>query len=147
MTVAVASDHAAFDLADKIASHLKARGYDVSRQGASSGDAFDYPAAADELCAEVLASKAELGILLCGTGIGVSIRANRHTGIRAALCTSPRMAELAREHNHANVLCLGARILSTEEAIQTVDTFMDTDESHEPRHENRVAQLDRNVSC
>lgn len=147
MKLVVASDHAAFDMAEVITASLTAAGHDVARKGASSIEAYDYPIAADDLCGEILAGNAEFGILLCGTGIGVSIRANRHLGIRAALCTSPEMARLARQHNHANVLCLGARILTIEQAVSITETFLVSAESHEGRHENRVSLLDRNVSC
>lgn len=142
MTIAVGTDHAGFDLAETIARTLVEQGYKVLRCGAPSTDRFDYPVASDELAEVVLSGKAELGVLVCGSGIGVSIRANRYSGIRAALCTSVEMAELARAHNYANVLCLGARITPESSAIEIVDAFLRGQEDRSERHAHRVELLD-----
>ncbi len=139
---AFGSDHAAFELRKAVATHARNMGFEVDEFGAQSSDAFDYPVAADEVCTRILNGEYEIGVLLCGTGIGITIRANRYRGIRAANCTSTLMAELARQHNGANVLGLGARILSIDEAIAIFDVFISTDPSEEPRHVRRVEKLD-----
>lgn len=142
MRLVLGSDHAAYDLRRVLADRLTGEGHDVFEVGAPSADRFDYPVASDALVRAVLSGEADFGILLCGTGIGVSIRANRYPGIRAALCTSVEMARLAREHNYANVLCLGARILNEEEAWEITQSFLVGGEDHNARHEHRVELLD-----
>lgn len=145
MTIAVGTDHAGFDLAETIARTLVEQGHKVLRCGAPSTDRFDYPVASDELAEVVLSGKAEFGVLVCGSGIGVSIRANRYSGIRAALCTSVEMAELSRAHNYANVLCLGARITPESLAIEIVDAFLRGPEDRSERHAHRVELLDADL--
>lgn len=145
MKVVFGSDHAGFELRRHLADGLAAKGHEVEEVGASSLDSFDYPLASDEVAARVLDGRADFGVLVCGTGIGVSIRANRYPGVRAALCTSVEMARLAREHNYANVLCLGARILSQEDAGSVMDAFFEAAEERGERHERRVSLLDGNV--
>lgn len=147
MTIALGSDHAGFALRQAIRTHLIAQGHVVNEYGATSEDRFDYPVASNLVADQILKQKAEFGILVCGTGIGVSIRANRFRGIRAALCTSNEMALLAREHNYANVLCLGARILEQGHALEIVDSFLSGGEDHAERHENRVDLLDAELGC
>lgn len=107
-----------------------------------SPESYDYPDAADALCRRLLEGKLDFGILICGSGIGISIRANRHLGIRAALCTSPEMAELSRQHNHANVLCLGARITEPDVAIKCLDAFLNATPDPGERHVRRIVKLD-----
>lgn len=143
--IAVGSDHAGFEFRKVIEAFLKDRGLEVVSLGAMSTDPYDYPDASDEVVAKVLGGEAEFGILICGSGIGVSIRANRHPGIRAALCTSVEMVTLARAHNYANVLCLGARITPPELGLEIVAAFLEGHEDHAVRHENRVAKLDGNI--
>ncbi len=143
--IAVGSDHAGFEYRQTVEAFLREQGQEVISLGAMSLDPYDYPDASDEVVAQVLGGKAEYGILICGSGIGVSIRANRHPGIRAALCTSVEMATLARAHNYANVLCLGARITPPDLALEIVSAFLDGHEDHAVRHENRVAKLDGNI--
>lgn len=147
MLIALGSDHAGFELKQDVKVWLEKQGHVVTEYGAMSPDRFDYPQASNEVAQALLANTAQFGILICGTGIGVSIRANRFKGIRAALCTSKEMAQMAREHNYANVLCLGARILEKEAALEIVDTFLHGSEDHAERHENRVQMLDDEVSC
>lgn len=140
MRLILASDHAGFAMRRDLMMWLGENGYECAEAGAMSAERYDYPDAADELVARL--AQFDLGILLCGTGIGISIRANRHSGVRAALCTTELMASLAREHNHANVLCLGARITGADQALAIVRAFLEAPESHEPRHEARVQKLD-----
>ena len=144
MRLILASDHAGFAMRRDLMAWLGQNGHECAEAGAMSAERYDYPDAADELVARL--DGYDLGILLCGTGIGISIRANRHPGVRAALCTTELMASLAREHNHANVLCLGARITGSDQALAIVRAFLAAPESHEARHEARVAKLDGIVS-
>ncbi len=146
MTIALGSDHAAYLLRDHIAAHARARGFEVEIYGATGPEAYDYPDAADALVPKVLEGSATLGVLCCGTGIGITIRANRHHGIRAANCTCNVMASLARQHNDANILGLGARILSKERAVEIFDTFVDTQRSPEIRHLKRVEKIDAPIN-
>ena len=139
--IALAADHAGYEFKDALASYLREKGYDVIDLGTNSPDSVDYPVYAKKLCSSVLSGECEKGILVCGTGIGMSIAANRNKGIRAALCTIPEYARLAREHNNANVLCLGARFVGFDEAVKITDVFLNT-EFLGGRHQNRVNQLD-----
>ncbi len=125
-----------------VAAWAREASYDVVETGAQSEEPYDYPCASDLVAKAVLNGDAEFGVLVCGTGIGVSIRANRYEGIRAAECTSAEMAELARRHNYANVLCLGGRILSKEQGIDILKTFLETEADNAERHARRVEMLD-----
>lgn len=147
MTFVAGSDHAGFAMRKQIARWLKENGHRVIEVGAESEDRYDYPDASDAVCCALLRGEAERGILICGTGIGVSIRANRYPGIRAALCTAEAMAKLAIEHNHANVLCLGGRMLAMERAIDIVTAFISAAEDHDQRHQVRVEKLDASHAC
>jgi ribose 5-phosphate isomerase B len=138
----LSSDHAGIELRKWLVEKLGALGHSCQEVGAPDESSYDYPDASDELV-EVLAGKrADYGILICGTGIGVSIRANRHPNMRCALCTTEFMAAMAREHNDANILAIGARVLGTEQALAIVKTFLSTDASPVPRHQARVVKLD-----
>lgn len=117
------------------------QGYDAVAFGATGEDAFDYPDAVDEAVRELVQNHRQFGVFICGTGIGVSIRANRYPQVRAALCCSPSDAEMARLHNHANVLCLGGRTTEPERAIVILSTFLATGEDDAERHARRVAKL------
>lgn len=147
MKLAVGADHAGFELAVELVTWLKEQGHQVEQLGATSTERYDYPDASDLVACQVLSGQVAFGILICGTGIGVSIRANRYPGVRAAECTSVAMAELARGHNHANVLCLGSRILTPEEAKAITATFLDSPEDPGDRHVNRVKKLDGERIC
>ena len=147
MKAILGSDHAGFQLRQKLSNFLSAKGYHVTEVGARTLDSFDYPAAADELVERYLGEFFDLAILICGSGTGICMRANRHPKIRAANCTSIEMARLAREHNDANVLCLGERIVKQDDALDIVQAFIETPASTEPRHQHRVELLDRNRSC
>ncbi|MCE9557537.1 MAG: ribose 5-phosphate isomerase B [Armatimonadetes bacterium] len=147
MRLVFASDHAGFELRQKLAAIATANGHQVVSVGATSTDAFDYPDAADQGVAEIQSNRADLGIFICGSGIGISIRANRFPKIRAANCCSEQMAELARKHNQANVLCLGERIVSPELATKILETFLNTEPDFAERHQNRVNKLDASTAC
>jgi ribose 5-phosphate isomerase B len=141
LRLALASDHGGFALKQHLLSALRARDLELLDLGPQTADSIDYPAKAKELCSAVLEDRAELGILLCGTGIGMSIAANRYPRIRAALCTDPFMARMAREHNDANVLVLGGRVLSPALAEEIVDVFL-ASSFEGGRHGRRIAMLD-----
>ena len=139
--IVVGCDHAAYDLKLRVVEHLKGRGFDVTDVGTNSTESCDYPIFADALCKKIQNGECERGILICGTGIGMSIAANKHAGIRAACCSDVYSARLTREHNDANVLCFGARVVGEGTAIDLVDVFVDT-EYMGGKHARRVAMLD-----
>ena len=139
--IVIGSDHAAYDLKLKIIEHLEERGIAVLDVGTHSTESCDYPVFADALCKKIQLGDFERGILVCGTGIGMSIAANKHAGIRAACCSDTYSAKLTREHNDANVLCFGARVVGEGLAIDLVDTFIDT-KYIAGKHARRVAMLD-----
>lgn len=141
MLIAIASDHGGFELKEKVKEHLRERNVKFVDLGTNSTDSVDYPVYG-KACAEAVASgKAERGIVICGTGIGISIAANKVKGIRCGLCTSVEMAKLTRQHNNANMLAMGGRILETETAFAIVDAFLDT-EFEGGRHKRRTDMLD-----
>lgn len=141
MRLAIASDHGGFQLKQMLVNHLKALGHDVLDLGTDSDQSVDYPHFAENLCRAVLAEKAERGILICGTGIGMAITANKFKGIYAAICTNEFMARMAREHNDSNVLCLGGRVLGDDLAKSIVETWVNTSPDHSERHARRRAQI------
>ncbi|WP_239647838.1 ribose 5-phosphate isomerase B [Candidatus Jidaibacter acanthamoebae] len=134
------SDHAGFSLKEKIAEHLRDKIYKVIDLGTNSNQSVDYPDFAEKLSDNVAACEGGIGILICGSGIGMSIAANRHPKIRAALCHNASYVKLAREHNDANVLVLGARFLQEKDALEMVDVFLST-EFLQGRHKERVQKL------
>lgn len=138
--IAIASDHGGYALKQSLIQHLTDRGVPVEDLGCG-GEPVDYPDYAEKLCQAVLAGKAERGILVCGTGIGMSIAANKIHGIRAALCADCYSAEMARQHNDANVLCLGGRTLGSELAAKIVDTYLGTGFSNAEHHIRRIAMI------
>ncbi len=139
--IVIGSDHAAYELKLKIIEHLEERGIAVLDVGTYSAESCDYPVFADALCKKIQLGDFERGILVCGTGIGMSIAANKHAGIRAACCSDTYSAKLTREHNDANVLCFGARVVGEGLAFDLVDVFIDT-EYMAGKHARRVAMLD-----
>ena len=146
--IAVGSDHAGFELKSKIIAHLEAREIEALDQGADDGEqSVDYPEFGARVARAVAAGKADAGILVCGTGIGQSITANKVHGVRAALVTDKTMATMAREHNDANVLVLGGRILDDEEALQFVDIYLDTpfEGGRHQRRLDKISGLERPV--
>lgn len=141
MRVLIASDHAGYELKQLVAEYTGNRGHEVVDLGPAGGEAVDYPDFAHELAARVGRGEAERGILVCGTGIGMAMAANRHTGVRAALCHDAFTAEAARRHNDANVLCLGGRVTGNGVALQIVDVFLAAPFDG-GRHERRVHKID-----
>lgn len=136
----IASDHAGFDLKASIKFALEARAYEITDLGPNDAISVDYPDMADRLVDAINHGVADRGILICGTGIGIGIAANRHLNIRAATCQDVTTARLARAHNDANVLCLGARVVGPEVAFDCVTTFLTT-EFEGGRHQRRVDKL------
>ncbi|MDU1910212.1 ribose 5-phosphate isomerase B [Fusobacterium sp.] len=141
MKIALGADHGGFELKEKIKTHLIKNGYEVLDLGTNSSDSVDYPEFGHAVGYTVAEKKAEFGIVICGTGIGISIAANKVTGIRAALCTNTTMARLTREHNNANILALGGRIIGDILALEMVDTFLTT-EFQGGRHEKRITKIE-----
>ena len=141
MLIAIASDHGGFALKETIKEYLRERGDKIVDLGTTSEESVDYPIYG-KACGEAVASgKAERGIVICGTGIGISIAANKVKGVRCGLCTSVEMAELTRKHNNANVLALGGRTTEPQLALDSVKTFLDT-EFEGGRHKRRTDMLD-----
>ena len=140
--IAVGCDHAGYELKNELIRHLKDRGFEVEDLGTYSTESCDYPDYAKKVCEEVVSGRAEKGLLVCGTGIGMSIAANKVRGIRAAVLTDEFSAQATREHNDANVLCLGARVLDTERAVKLLDIFLDTPFSEGANHIRRIGKLE-----
>lgn len=140
--LAIASDHGGFELKKEIMSHLERRGIEYKDLGAYSAESCDYPDYAKPLAKAVANGEYEKGILICGTGIGVSITANKVPGIRCALCGDCFSAQATREHNDANILALGARVTGVGLALKIVDTFLDTPFSNDPRHVRRICKIE-----
>jgi len=138
--IVLGSDHGGFALKKEIAQFLAQAGHEVSDVGCHSEDSVDYPDFADKVCAEVIEGRALRGILVCGTGIGMSIAANRYRSIRAALCHESFTARMSREHNDANVLCLGDRVLGVAIALDIVKTWLET-EFAGGRHQRRISMM------
>lgn len=141
MKIALAADHGGFELKEKIKEHLQQKGINVLDLGCHTEESVDYPDYGKACGEAVMRGDAERGIVICGTGIGISIAANKVKGIRCALCTSLFMAEMSRKHNNANMLALGGRILEAGLALDIVDVWLAT-EFEGGRHQRRVDLLD-----
>ena len=140
--ILLAADHAGYDLKTELVTHLADLGWAPQDLGTDSPDSVDYPDYAARLSDAVAAGRAPVGVLICGAGIGMSIAANRVPGVRAANCLTEEMAALAREHNDANVLCLGSRLLQSTEAKKILWTFLETPFGG-GRHQRRVEKIER----
>lgn len=140
--IVIGSDHGGFELKEELKKHLDKRGIKYTDVGCYDGNSCDYPVIARALCQKITDGTCELGILLCGTGIGMSITANKIKGIRAALCGDCFSAQATREHNNANVLCMGARVTGTGLALKIADIFIDTPFSNDERHIRRISQIE-----
>jgi ribose 5-phosphate isomerase B len=140
--IPIASDHAGFELKERLRAALAEAGFDVEDIGTHGTASTDYPDWAHPLAQQVSEGRVRRGVLLCGTGLGMSYTANRYPGVRAAVAWSPDIAELARRHNDANVLVLPARFVSDEDALAILQRFLDT-EFEGGRHEARVAKIER----
>ena len=138
--IGIGCDHAALELKGKVISHLNSRGFEVCDVGTYTNASCNYPDYASAACEKLQAGEADLGILICGTGIGMSMAANKHRGIRAACCSDTFSAQATREHNNANVLCFGERVVGVGLALKLVDIFVDTDYLG-GRHDARVQML------
>ncbi len=142
MRIAIGSDRAGSSYRGLVARHLESLGHTVTDFGTMTDEPVDYPDYAALVARDVLDGAADRGILVCGSGIGMAMTANRFTGIRAANCGTVQMAELAREHNDANVLCLGERLLEETVIPGIIDAFLDTEASEVDRHRRRVDKID-----
>ena len=140
--IPIASDHAGFEMKEKLRAKLESMGYETQDLGTHSPSSTDYPDFAHPLAQEISSGEAKRGVLLCGTGLGMSYVANRYPHVRAAVVWSPEIAELARKHNDANVLVLPARFLSEEEAEKILRTWLETP-FEGGRHERRVIKIER----
>lgn len=146
MRIAVGSDHAGFEAPGPlykpaILEFLREQGHQVIDCGTFGSESVDYPDFANAVCEKILSGEAERGVLICGTGMGISMAANRHRGIRAAVCVNPIMAELSRSHNDANVICLGRRTSTLDECKNLVDIWLKTPFSGGERHCRRIAKM------
>lgn len=140
--IAIGSDHAGFLLKEELKKHLLEEGYELTDVGCDSTASVDYPVYAKKVAKLVASGEAEKGIIICGTGIGVSITANKIKGIRAALCHDCFSAEATRLHNDANVLTMGARVVGGGLALKIADTFLTTPFSNEERHMRRIRMIE-----
>ena len=140
--IAIGSDNGGFELKKEIMAHLDARGLEYKDFGTYSDASCDYPVYGKAVANAVASGECERGIIICGTGIGISITANKVHGIRAALCGDCFSAEATRQHNDANVLALGARVIGPGLALKIVDTFLDTPFSNSERHIRRIEMIE-----
>ena len=142
MKIAIASDHGGYALKEQVKQHLLERGVEVEDLGTHSEDSVDYPVYG-KLCGQTVASgKADLGVVVCGTGIGISIAANKVKGIRCGLCTSVEMAHLTKQHNNANMLAMGGRFTDPDLALEMVDAWL-SEKFEGGRHDRRIAMLEK----
>lgn len=138
MKIAIGSDHAGYPYKKPIIDYLNERGFQVVDFGTNSEEKADYPTYAFQVSEAIRDQQADLGILICGTGIGMSIAANKVKGVRAGACQTSFVAKAMREHNQANVLCLGSRTNTLKEVLAFVEIFVDTDYTNDKRHQNRI---------
>ncbi len=139
--IALAADHGGWSLKEAIKQHLEEQNIPYVDFGTTSTEAVNYPEYAKPVCQAIQQGQARLGILCCGTGIGMSLVANKHRGIRAACCSEPYTARMTRRHNDANVLCLGGRVVGNGVAMEIVDAFLETEFEAGGRHEARVREI------
>ncbi len=140
MKIAIASDHGGFELKEQLKKHFTALNFEDL--GTFSTESVDYPDIADKMADKILAGEVNWGILICGTGIGISIAANRHKGIRAALLYSVEVARLAKQHNNANIIVFGGRTMKFADVVAEINAFMET-EFEGGRHQRRLDKLDK----
>lgn len=142
--IGIGSDHGGFELKNEIIKHLQSKGFQMKDFGCYLPESIDYPDVAKPVCEAVLSGECEKGILICGTGIGISIAANKYKGIRAALCSDNFTAGVTREHNDTNIICFGGRVIGPEVAKQMAETFLTTDFSNDERHMRRIRKIEEN---
>ncbi len=140
--IAVGSDHGGYELKQEIISYLKEKNLEYKDYGTDSKESCDYPVYAKKVANAIVDGECDRGILICGTGIGISITANKIKGIRAALCHDTFSAQATREHNDANILAMGARVVGPGLALKIVDTFLNTEFSNDERHIRRIEQIE-----
>ena len=140
--IAIGSDHGGFEIKKEVMAHLEKRGLEYKDFGTYTKDSCDYPEYGRAVALAVASGEFERGIVICGTGIGISIAANKVPGIRAALCGDCFSAQATREHNDANILAMGARVVGEGLALKIVDTFLDTPFSHDERHIRRITLIE-----
>ena len=141
--IAIGSDHGGVELKEKVIKHLQARGIECEDTGCYSTESCDYPVFGHAAAQAVADGECEKGIVICTTGIGISISANKVKGIRCALCSDSLSAKMTRLHNNANMLAMGAGIVGTNLALDIVDTFLDTEFSGEERHQRRINLIEQ----
>ena len=146
MKIAIASDHAGFDMKEHLKNKLREEGFEIKDYGTHSRESVDYPDYVHPLVSAVQKGEFEQGILLCGSGNGMAMAANRHPGIRAALCWTGEISRLSREHNDANVLCIPARYIDNTAADKMVDEFINT-RFEGGRHKTRVEKIETSQAC
>jgi len=151
MKIVIGSDHAGFEHKKKISELISSLGHEIIDVGTGSENSVDYPDYGEKGAREICCGQAELGVLICGTGIGISIAANKVKGIRAAVCWNEETANLTRQHNDANILCMGARFIPVEEALNITKVFLNTPASKDERHQRRIKKIssieERSRSC
>lgn len=140
--IALGSDHGGYGLKQEVIQYLKEQNLEYNDYGCDSEASCDYPVYAKKVAQAIVTGECDRGILICGTGIGISIAANKVKGIRAALCHDTFSAQATREHNDANVLAMGARVVGPGLALKIVDTFLHTEFSNDERHKNRIRQIE-----
>lgn len=140
--IALGCDHGGFDLMQEVIAHLESRGLEYKNYGTYSKASCDYPEFAKKVANAVVSGECEKGILICGTGIGISIAANKVPGVRCALCHDCFSAKATREHNDANILAMGGRIIGPGHALEVVDLFLDTPFSNDERHIRRIRGIE-----
>ncbi len=140
--IAIGSDHGGYDLKQKVIAHLKERGLEYRDFGCPDNNSCDYPIYGAAVAKAVASGECDRGIVICTTGIGISITANKVKGIRCALCGDPVSARLTREHNDANILAMGAAIIGERVALNIVDIFLDTPFSGEEKHRRRIGEIE-----
>ncbi len=140
MTLSIGSDHAGYEMKEAIKKYLQSKGINLTDHGTYSIESTDYPDYAHKVASDISNKSADMGILLCGSANGVCITANKHAGVRAALCWNNEIAMLARQHNDANIICIPARFIDSVAAFQMVDTFLKT-EFEGGRHKKRVDKI------
>lgn len=141
MKIVAAADHGGFEMKNQIVEKLQNQGFAVEDLGTYSEESVDYPDFAEKVSQKILGGEADLGILVCGTGIGISIAANRHKGIRAAIVYDDFTAKVAHLHNNANILCFGGRTMKTEDVLKRIEIFLNT-QYEGGRHDRRLCKMD-----
>ncbi len=140
MKIAIGNDHVAVELKNIISEHLRAKGHEVVNFGTDSTDRFDYPISGYKVGCAVASGECDLGVLICGTGVGISLAANKVPGVRAVVCSEPYSAKLSREHNNTNIVAFGARVVGSELAKMIVDEWLDA-ELEGGRHQRRIDMI------